>query len=79
MSRIIQVARDPGKSHAAQVIAGSKVASVTMRSILMLRFEILEDSREISCIIEGADDYYCGHGQTPEQAMVDLFGKLGAI
>lgn len=46
---------------------------------LALRFEIVSDGKEIACIVEGADDQYCGHGQTPESAMVDLFGKLGAI
>lgn len=71
--------RDTGKSRGAQVAAAVKTARLTVRSIMLLRFEILNDSREISCIIENADDYYCGHGQTPEQAMVDLFGKLGAI
>lgn len=79
MIQVRQHARDPGKSLGAQVVAAAKTAKLSIRAVLLLRFEIVNDSREISCIIESADDYYCGHGQTPEQAMIDLFGKLGAI
>ena len=54
------------------------IAGATGRPML-LRFEVVSDGKEIACIVENADDQYCGHGQTPESAMVDLFGKLGAI
>lgn len=46
---------------------------------MLLRFEVVSNGKEIACIVDNADDQYCGHGQTPESAMVDLFGKLGAI
>lgn len=62
-----------------QVVAMRKSTDLYSGNRMILRWEIVNDSREISCIIENADDFYCGHGQTPESAMVDLFGKLGAI
>lgn len=67
------------KGNSLQVVAMRKSANLYDGDRMVLRWEVLQDRQEIACIVENADDYYCGHGQTPEQAMVDLFGKLGAI